>query len=296
MDMLQLRLFISVAQTLSFTKTAQEFYVAQPTVSNQIKALEQSFGVKLLVRDSRKVILTPEGQELLGYANKLLTIQMEAENRLRNMAKGRKGHLRIAMLSSTSKLFSECLTGYSEAHPGVQVDVYKLEGVEMMKAISRRDFDIYFANRYMVPLNDSAEFIVTGSEQLCLYFHKRMADGIDLDDWGSLQKFRFVSVTEMDFGLSGQIKNICANRGIAPDVINYFNQADTLLLAVNSGIGIAILPPGLTYCYNLPNVEALPISGEDAVVKSILVWHEENRNTNLNVQDFLNIKPLQRFQ
>ena len=98
MDMLQLKLFISVAQMRSFTKTAQEFYMAQPTVSNHIKALERSLGVQLLVRDSRRVLLTTEGQEFISYAEKLLAVQMEAENRLRNMAKGRRGHIRIAMM------------------------------------------------------------------------------------------------------------------------------------------------------------------------------------------------------
>ena len=296
MDTLQLKLFISVAHTLSFTKTAQEFYMAQPTVSNNIKALELNIGVKLFERSSHKVMLTPEGQEFLGYADKLLTIQIEAENRLRNMAKGRRGHIRIAMLSSSSKLFSDCLSEYSKIHPRVQVDVYKLEGIEMMKAINRCDFDIYFANRYMVPLNDSVEFIITSNEQLCLYIHKSMSTRINIDNWASLQTFRFISVTEMDFALSGQIKNIYSNRGIAPDVINYFNQADTLLLAVNSGIGVAILPPGLTYYYNFPNVESIPISGEDAAIKSVTVWHKEKLVTNLNVQDFLNIESLQRFR
>ena len=137
MDTLQLKLFISVSQTLNFTKTAAEFFMTQPTVSNYIKSLENSLGVKLLNRDSHSVSLTPEGEEFVGYASQMLTIQMEAENRLRNIARGRRGYIRIAMLSSSAELFSECLSEFSRVQPGVQVDVAIKEGTDMMRAISQ---------------------------------------------------------------------------------------------------------------------------------------------------------------
>ena len=97
MDTLQLQLFLSLSKTLNFTKTANEFYVTQPTVSNYIKALEKSIGVTLLKRDSHSVSLTPEGKEFVAYANQLLSLQAEAENRLRNIAEGRRGKTFISI-------------------------------------------------------------------------------------------------------------------------------------------------------------------------------------------------------
>ena len=82
MDTLQLRLFVSLSQTLNFTKTANEFYVTQPTVSNYIKSLENSLGVTLLNRNSHSVSLTAEGKEFVNYANQMLDIQAEAEKDL----------------------------------------------------------------------------------------------------------------------------------------------------------------------------------------------------------------------
>lgn len=89
MDTLKLKLFISMSQTLSFTKTAQEFYMSQPSVSNHIKALENSIGVKLVNRNSHGVSLTPEGEEYVEYAGQILRLQMEAETRLSNISKGK---------------------------------------------------------------------------------------------------------------------------------------------------------------------------------------------------------------
>jgi DNA-binding transcriptional LysR family regulator len=272
MDTLQLKLFLSVAQTLNFTKTANEFYMTQPTVSNYIKSLENSVGVKLLNRDSRSVSLTPEGVAFVGYAGSILTLQMEAENRLRNISAGRRCYLRIAMLSSAAELFSECLTEFSRKQPGVQVDVDIKEGTEMMRAIGHDAYDIYFANKYMMPENSSVEYIVTRTTQLHLFLHQSIASKIDINDWSTMKGYHFVSVPETDFALSGQIKGICMSRGITPDIINFYNRADTVLLAVNSGIGMAILPPALKFYYNFPNVVSMPIDGDDAVISSVVAW------------------------
>lgn len=292
MDTLQLKLFISVSQTLNFTRTASEFFMTQPTVSNYIKSLENSIGVKLLNRDSHSVSLTAEGQEFVGYASQMLTIQMEAENRLRNISAGRRGYIHIAMLSSAAELFSECLTEFSKEQPGVQVDVDIKEGTEMMRAISQCAYDIYFANRYMMPENESIEYLVTGTDHLHLFVHRDIADKIDMNDWSTLNQYHFVSVPETDFALSGQIKNICVSRGINPDIINYYNRADTLLLAVNSSKGMAILPPGLTYFYNFPNVVSMPIDGGDAVINSVVAWHKNRGNP--DAEKFLKMRALAR--
>ena len=124
MDTLQLKLFISVSNTLNFTKTANEFFMSQPTVSNYIKALESNVGVKLLNRDSRSVSLTPEGREFVSYADKMLKLQMEAENRLQeHCCRAERPYVHIAMLSSAAELFSKCLTEFARQQPDVQVDV-----------------------------------------------------------------------------------------------------------------------------------------------------------------------------
>ena len=293
MDTLQLKLFISVSHTLNFTKTASEFYMTQPTVSNYIKALENSIGVKLLNRDSHSVSLTPEGQEFVGYAGRLLTLELEAENRLKNISAGRRGYIRIAMLSSAAELFSSCLTEFSEEQPKVQVDVDIKEGTEMIRAIGQNGYDIYFANRYMLPETDEVEYIVTRTDQLHLFAHRDIAGKLDVNDWSTLNSYHFVSVPETDFTLSGQIKSLCVSRGIVPDIINYYSRADTLLLAVNSGIGMAILPPALKYFYDFPNVVSMPIAGDDAVISSVVAWRRGRNNP--DAQKFLQLKALTRY-
>ncbi len=278
MDTTQLKLFLSVAQTLNFTKTAGEFFMTQPTVSNAIKSLENGLGVKLLNRDSHNVSLTPEGEAFVGYAGQMLKLELEAENRLRNITQGRRGYLRIAMLSSAMELFSTCLSEFFEKYPAVQVDVDVKEGADLMRAIVHGAYDIYFANEYMMTGSQTVDYAVTDQGPLHLFMHRSIADTIDLDDWSTLNNHHFVSVTDTDFALSGRIEQICMRRGVTPDIISFYNRADTLLLAVNAGIGITILPPSLNYLYSFPNVVAKPISGEDAVIAGVVAWQKTSEN------------------
>lgn len=72
MELRHLRYFITVAQQQSFTKAAEKLFTAQPSLSQQIKDLEQEVGVVLFDRSSRKVKLTDEGRAFQVYAEKAL--------------------------------------------------------------------------------------------------------------------------------------------------------------------------------------------------------------------------------
>ena len=78
MELRQLVTFRTVAQTLSFSRTAANLNYAQSTVSTQIQALEEELGVTLFDRLGKRVVLTNAGQRLLNYAEKMLTLQDEA--------------------------------------------------------------------------------------------------------------------------------------------------------------------------------------------------------------------------
>ena len=67
MDTTTLRTFIALAQIKNFTKTAQQLFVAQSTVTNRIRDLEMELGVPLFIRSHKQVDLTPSGQKFLDW-------------------------------------------------------------------------------------------------------------------------------------------------------------------------------------------------------------------------------------
>ena len=279
MDMQQLKLFLSISRTLNFTRTAEEFFMTQPTVSNRIRALEEELGTALIKRSPHHVSLTEAGAEFVDYATSILELEAAAALRLRNLTADKPGYVRVAMLSSAAPHFSRALKEFSSRYPRVQVDVSMLEGSEMLRAISRLDYDLYFANEPMLPQPSvKLAYAVTGVSQLHLFVHRAELPTIDMEDWSTVGRHPFVSMQASDFTLSRQIDRVCQNRGIQPEIMNYYNRADMLLLGVDAGAGVAILPPEVAALKCPENVVSLPIPGDDAALRSVVAWKTDSQN------------------
>ena len=74
MDIRVLRYFLTVAREESFSKAAEALYLSQPTLSRQIREMEEELGVQLLIRTNRNVQLTPEGQRLRKRAQEIVDL------------------------------------------------------------------------------------------------------------------------------------------------------------------------------------------------------------------------------
>jgi DNA-binding transcriptional LysR family regulator len=275
MEVTQLKMFVSVANTLNFSLTAERFFLTQPAISHQIKILEEELGAKLFLRSSHHVSLTDEGKEFLHYATQVLDLLETAENRIQNMVSGRNGYIRIASLSSASDDLSECLAMLHQNYPDIQIDVDLIEGTDMLEALIKHSYDFYFAVDSMVPPGSSYRSLVIREEQLHLFVHRLDLPSIDMSDWSTIEKHPFISMRQSEMLLSSKIKTVCRNRGCVPQIINYYNRAESIILSVNSRIGITILLPNLTTLYFRPNVVAIPIDGEDAKLKTVFVWEPE---------------------
>lgn len=97
MNTMQLSCFVEVAAQLSFSKAAEALHVSQPTVSHQIKALEDELGCAMLVRSTRTVRLTDDGFAFLEYANDILDLAARAERRLKHKQRPSSLLLRIGV-------------------------------------------------------------------------------------------------------------------------------------------------------------------------------------------------------
>jgi DNA-binding transcriptional LysR family regulator len=274
LELMQLKIFADVSKTLNFTETARRFFLTQPAISHQIKSLEQELGVVLLMRDSHNVSLTGAGLELLEYADNILDLTETAENRIRNIAKGRSGIVRIASLSSSAFELSECLSLFARSYPLVQVDIDFIVGSSQTKALIRNEYDFFFTSKKMLPDEAGYEYVVANRYQLHLFIRKSDAPNIDMDDWSTVQRFPFVSMPQSDVTLTDQIAEICRNRQCVPRIINRYNRVEAVILSVNAGVGAAILPPSLNTYYPWPDIAALPIPGEDAAGVSIIAWNK----------------------
>src|SRR5271156_4861109 len=95
MELRHLRYFIAVADELSFTKAAQKLRLAQPSLTRQVRNLEDEIGVRLLNRAHNRIALTDEGRAFLFDAKKLLAMCAESVATVQRMHRGESSQLNI---------------------------------------------------------------------------------------------------------------------------------------------------------------------------------------------------------
>jgi aminoethylphosphonate catabolism LysR family transcriptional regulator len=117
----QLRSFHAVAQRLSFTIAARELGVSQPTITTQVKSLEQEFGVELFVRRGRRIELTETGGGLLDITRRLFADEKEASDYLNETRGLKTGHLRVGAVGPYH--VTDMLAAFNARYPGIYVSV-----------------------------------------------------------------------------------------------------------------------------------------------------------------------------
>lgn len=142
MELRNLKTFVHVAQTGSFSKTAQLLQYAQSTITAHIDALEQELGVPLFIRHGKRFALSPEGQQMLDYAYRLLALESEASAHFTHGGEP-AGVLRVGMLESISaSSYAEFCASYLRSYPKVHLQVLIGTTLELMDKLEKGLLDL----------------------------------------------------------------------------------------------------------------------------------------------------------
>jgi len=118
----KLKVFCTVAETRSFSKTSEIIHLTQPAVSLQIQALEEMYETKLFDRSSSRVTLTPAGEVLYKYAKEILALYTAAEKVLGEMTGLVKGSITIGAGSTIGNyMLPSVISDFRKTHPKIKV-------------------------------------------------------------------------------------------------------------------------------------------------------------------------------
>ncbi|WP_235042235.1 LysR family transcriptional regulator [Vreelandella profundi] len=146
MTVKQLRAFLAVAQTLSFTQACERLHLSQPALSLAIKGLEESLGGKLLIRSTRSVRLTPEGESLLPLSKHLLAQWDNTEERLRQRFTLQLGRLSVAAMPAFAcNLLPAALVKFRQQYPKINITVHDVINEEVMEMVRSRQVEMGIA-------------------------------------------------------------------------------------------------------------------------------------------------------
>lgn len=140
-----LQAFEAVVRYGTFTRAAQELYLAQPSLSRRIAALESELGATLLERGHQGALPTPAGQALLPIARRMLADADSARLELDELAGLRRGRVRLgAPPTVCASLVAEVLAEYVERYPGIELEVSEAGSLALMQQLQEGELDLAF--------------------------------------------------------------------------------------------------------------------------------------------------------
>jgi DNA-binding transcriptional LysR family regulator len=147
MDFDQLRSFVEVARLKNFSRAAAKLGLTQPAISTQVRQLELEFGVRLFDRIGKKVFLTQPGMLLLDHAGKILNVQKEAFEALRDLAPHPSGHLILgATEGSCLYLLPTVFGAFKKRNPAVKITIYRNFTAKIVQKLQEDSLDLGFVS------------------------------------------------------------------------------------------------------------------------------------------------------
>jgi DNA-binding transcriptional LysR family regulator len=146
LDLELLRSFVSVVDAGGFTRAGERVHRTQSTVSQQIKRLEDDIGRPLLNRSGKQVVPTEDGERLLSYARRLLSLAEEARDVLTRPTQ--EGAVRLGIPEDFAAYrLTELLASFSRSRPGLRLDVRADQSVYLRRDLERGELDLALLKR-----------------------------------------------------------------------------------------------------------------------------------------------------
>ena len=237
----QLQSFIHVAQSATFAEAAEKMHLSQPALSSSIKKLESQLGGRLFSRSTRKVQLSPEGQEFLPIAIRLLNDWDSALTDINNLFAMQRGKLSIAAMPSfAAGRLPQILGEFNSAWPNINLSVLDvvMEDVIQLVREGRVELGFTFENEQLegldfVPLiNDQFIAVVPRDHQL--------ADQKEIT-LGDLLSNQFVAMNRGS-SIRSWIDEYAHQQGVELDIVIEAGQLSTVGEFVRQGLGVSLVP------------------------------------------------------
>ncbi|WP_441366183.1 DNA-binding transcriptional regulator HcaR [Acinetobacter lwoffii] len=278
MELRHLRYFITVAEELNFSKAALKLYTAQPSLSQQIKDLEEDVGVKLLNRTKRKVELTEEGAVFLEQARLTLAQADKAVAMARQVSQAKQQMLRIGFVPvAEMKIFPYILPNLRVQNPDLKIELLSLNNNEQMRLLKKGDLDLTFTRHNFNSDEIESQFVIR--EPLIFLLPKdhplakyeripvKALNGIDF----------IIPSAEQSLTLNQAILDFAKANGIE---FNIVQKADNILFNINSigmGLGCTILP-GYIAPLTMDNTVIRPLDVELPYLDLYVSYHKNNKS------------------
>jgi DNA-binding transcriptional LysR family regulator len=273
MELRHLRYFCAVAEHQGFSASARALHVSQSAISEQISDLEREIGVALLVRGQRKPRLTLQGEVFLVEAKKVLAAADHSVETARRSARGEIGTLNIGFFNGgTGADVPAIIKEFRRLHPGVRVSVVDMLPGFQSNALIGGTLDVGFTRPLETPFDQLLRSEMLYLDPLVAVFPKGHPLARGPLNLKRLARERFVLVArESSPSLYGRILALCSQAGFSPQIAATGQVWASVVLLVEAGEGIAILPSNLQDGAS-KNLAFCPLTNPGAAIGLVMAW------------------------
>ncbi|MEU2021764.1 LysR substrate-binding domain-containing protein [Streptomyces sp. NPDC016469] len=244
MQFQQLTYFVAVAEARHFTRAAEEVHVSQPSLSQQIRALENELGAELFSRARGNITLTDAGEALLPLARRILADADTARHEVQELAQLRRGRVRLGATPSVcTGLLPEVLRAFHDLHPGIQLLLEEGGSHDLVRELARGALDLALV---VLPLPAASPALTTvellQEDLVVVSSAQRPRPGragrvriADLEG-EPLVMFRH------GYDLRELTVAACRAEGFEPSFTVEGGEMDAVLGFVRAGLGVAVVP------------------------------------------------------
>ena len=290
MEIWQLRCFIALADTLSFSRAAESLYLSQSALSRRISDLEKELGMPLFTRNTRRVELTESGRTLQIAAKDIISrwekvipslqeanydpaaqITMSVGYDPRSLAEPSR-HLRVL----------DTVFALRRQYPGIRFLFQKMDYRELIQSLLDHKLDCALVLDRKMDHRAELENRVLFHEKMALVF--RESEKCSPEDYRDVLMRRGLIVVDKEIQGLHHIIRILSDLHLEPQ-IRFCETFDDMTITVESGESAAILPESVFARLQNPALQVIPLPSEYADLEMSILW--EKRQTNAFLPTFV---------
>jgi len=271
MNHAQLRAFHTVAVEGGFTRAAERLRVTQPTLSAQVKALEEGYGVALFDRRGRGVVLTALGEQLLALSRRLFLLEEEAQELLMRVHDLTTGHLRVSADGPYHAV--PLLAAFAARYPAVHVSLAIGNSGEVIDSLLQFRADAAVVAD--IEDDDRIETVLCAVNRLVIFVprehpwaRRRGISLAELEGQPMVLRERGSMTREL-------FERAAAKAKIAPRVVMEIESREAVREAVAAGLGIGVVSAA-EFGHD-QRLAAVPVAGGDLATREYVAWLRERR-------------------
>ncbi len=296
MNLKQMKYVVTLAKDGSFSGAAELLRISQPSLSQYIKKIERELGVELFERTNGRVRITDAGKVYLETGQRMLQLEQDMQNRLKDLAEDKAGTITIGASPFRSiTVLPEVVGKFQEMYSGIQLMIQEMATRELLEAAERDEFDLCLTTlpiderkfRYELVWEEEVGVAVKKGSNLDIYLSKGAVEG-NVIAASLLQGESFVMLPD-HLSMQKELDALCFQNDLELKKTVVVQSLATQLEMVAAGVGSALVPMGIQKSVRVQRDIRLYSFSKGLPKRSLVIAYQKGRYLSKPMRDLIEI-------